>query len=174
MGRVKIYRWITRLEDSSEESSLNPLTKDEMNLTVSDMRQEHEWDWGATSFDIPLPIKERIEAIPFQEYGNGEDSIMWKYSKDGEVTTNSAYLQVRDDYRNDPPFQGYCILKLNMLLKVINFLCLCHHNSVPIRDVFASRGINYGHTCPLCNCHRETIIHLLQDCAHVQDFWSKI
>lgn len=38
MGRVKIYRWITRLEDSSEESSLNPLTKDEMNLAVSDMR----------------------------------------------------------------------------------------------------------------------------------------
>ena len=161
MGGGKIYGWISGLEDSLEQSSLNPLTEDEMNLDVSDMRQEHEWDWGAISFDIPLVIKERIKAIPFQEYGNGEDSIMWKYSKDGEFTTNFAYLQVRADYGKGPPFQGYWVLKLNMLLKVINFLWLCHHNNVPIRDVFASRGINCGHTCPLYNCHHETIIHLL-------------
>lgn len=61
-----------------------------------------------------------------------------------------------------------------MLQKVINFLWLCHHNNVPIRDVFASRGINYRHTCPLCNCHSKTITHLLWDCAYAQDFWSKI
>lgn len=31
------------------------LTRDEMNLAVSDLRHEHEWNWDSISFDLPLP-----------------------------------------------------------------------------------------------------------------------
>lgn len=68
------------------------LTRDEMNLAVSDLRHEREW----------------IKAISFQEYGNEEYTINYveafNCSKDGEFTTNSAYLLARAAHEPEPPF----------------------------------------------------------------------
>ena len=93
--------------------------------------------------------------------------------KMGSFTTNSAYLLARAAHEPEPPFQGHWIWKLDMLPRIINFLWLFHHNSVPIRDVLASRGNNCGNTCPLCNYQCETIVHLLRDCAYARDFEAR-
>ena len=61
-----------------------------------------------------------------------------------------------------------------MLLKIVNFLWLCLHNSVLVRDVLASRGINCEGRCPLCRNHNEKISHLLKGCDYAREFWQRL
>ena len=37
-----------------------------------------------------------------------------------------------------------------------------------------SRGINCNNVCQVCNLHGESILHVLRDCAFVQEFWNRI
>ena len=39
-----------------------------------------------------LSVKDKIRAIPRQLFWRGEDTIMWKNSRDGEFFTKSAYV----------------------------------------------------------------------------------
>lgn len=61
-----------------------------------------------------------------------------------------------------------------MLPKIVNFLWLTLHNSVPVRDVLASRGIDCDRRCPLCKSHSELVNHLLRECVFARDFQHKI
>ena len=51
---------------------------------------------------------------------------------------------------------------------------MCHHNSVLVRQVVATRGINCDPICPLCKSQEETILHLLRDCPFAATFWRAI
>ena len=93
---------------------------------------------------------------------------MWKYSKDGEFSTNSAYQLANQGETSDTPFQGQWIWKLDILPKIANFLWLCFHSSIPVRDVLVARGINCDRVCLVCNCQDETIVPLLRDCEVAQ------
>ena len=57
--------------------------------------------------------------------------------------------------------------------KIINFLWLCMHNSLPVRAVLAMRGIIRDSSCLLCNNSSETIRHLLIECVVAKEFWYK-
>ena len=46
---------------------------------------------GAVSFELPSSIKEKIRAIPCQKFGRANDTILWKFSKDGDFSVKSAY-----------------------------------------------------------------------------------
>ena len=98
-----------------------PLKPEENNLVVSNLHQNHEWKWEKLSFDHPRDIKDRIKAISMQFYGCREDSILWKHSKDGEFSTNLAYLLAIQDSQPQTLFQGHWIRKLNILPKIIHF-----------------------------------------------------
>ena len=101
--------------------------------------------------------------------GGGEDVIMWKFSKDGEFTTKSAYAWLNGPQQSEVTFQGKWIWKIDTLPKVINFLWLCMHNSLPVRSVLVMRGI-IRDSCPLCNSFPETISHLLKECVVAKEF----
>ncbi|XP_075670215.1 uncharacterized protein LOC142639980 [Castanea sativa] len=90
--------------------------------------------WGSTS------EKKRMHML----FGNRTDSIMWKYSKDGEFSTNSAYQLANEDDMAENQFQGQWLWKLDGLPKIISFLWLCVHGSIPMKSVLAVRGINCG------------------------------
>ena len=60
-------------------------------MKVANLRCSHDWNWECISFYLPKCIKNRIRAIPIRLFGDGKDTIMWKYSKDGEFSTKSAY-----------------------------------------------------------------------------------
>lgn len=139
-----------------------PLAKSE--LKVADLNQNHVWNWSLISFDLPQHIKEIIKAIPIQMFGTGEDSIMWTASKDGEFSTNSAYHLATLNHSQESPFCGVWIWKIDSLPKIIHFLWLCLHNSVPMREVLATRGVSCNSLCPICNRQKENIIHVLCDC----------
>ena len=82
------------------------------------------------------------------------DSIMWKYSKDGDFSTNSAYQLANEDNATETQFQGQWLWKFDVLPKILSFLWLCVHGSIPVKSVLATRGINCGKTCPLCIWHK--------------------
>ena len=63
---------------------------------------------------------------------------------------------------------------MDMLPKIINFLWLCYHNSVPVRDVLANRGISNNNACPVCGRQGETIIHTLRECEFAKFCWNKL
>ena len=65
--------------------------QEDLNLRVSDLLCCQEWKWDLISFDLPQSIKDKIKSIPIQMYGSGRDTVMWKFSKNGEFTTNSTY-----------------------------------------------------------------------------------
>ena len=99
---------------------------------------------------------------------------MWKNSKDGVFSTNSAYQLANEDNTTENQFQGQWLWKLDVLPKIISFLWLCVHVSIPAKSVLAARGINSGKTCPLCIWHKETIVHLLRDCEVARDLWYRL
>ena len=132
------------------------------------------WNWEAISFDLPQVIRDKIRAIPCQQVGNAKDIIIWKFSKDGNFSIKSAYDLANLDQEQNSLFQGQWIWKLDMLPRTINLLWLILHNSVPVKDVLASRGINCDRKCLLCKNHSESVNHLLRECVFTCDFWHKI
>lgn len=51
---------------------------------------------------------------------------------------------------------------------------LCHHNSILVKEVIASRGISCDSVSPLCKCQRESIIHMPREYGVAFNFWRKI
>lgn len=107
-------------------------------------------------------------------FGDRKDTILWKYSKDGDFSTKSAYQLTNQGEILDTQFHGKWIWKLDILPKITNFLWLCMHGSIPVKDVLASSGINCDRVCPLCKCQDETILHLLRDYGVAREFWRKL
>ena len=110
-----------------------------------------------------------MKAIPLQLFESRKDSIMWKYSKDGEFSTNSAYQLANQPDSEEYQFKEQWIWNLDILPKIISFLWLCVHGSIPVKSVPAARGINCDKVCPMCKHHEETIVHLLRDCEVARD-----
>ena len=150
-----------------------PLRQVEQVIIIEEMRRGGEWQWNAISFDLPLCIKGRILATPIQLYGVKGDSMNQKASKDGEFTVASAYTLARPEEECSDGFKGSWIWKIDSLPRICHFLQLCHHNSVLVREVIASRGIECEAVCPLYNSDAETIIHMLRDCPFAAAFLEK-
>lgn len=62
----------------------------------------------------------------------------------------------------------------NWIPKIANFLWLCMHNSIPVRDVLATRGINCNRVYLVCKRQDHTIVHLLRDCRVAREFWRRL
>ena len=55
--------------------------------------------------------------------------------------------------------------------KIIFFLWLCLHNSIPTCDILGSRGLRLSPICPICSEENETIDHLLRRCKIAAELW---
>ena len=77
-----------------------PLGQEELNLRVSNLFCCQEWKWDLISFDLPQSIKDKIKSIPIQIFGSGRDTVMWKFSKNGEFSTKSAYCLANQGEEN--------------------------------------------------------------------------
>ena len=105
------------------------------------LESEQDWRWEVISFVLSDSIKDRIKATLRQLVGRREDVIMWKLSKDGEFSTKFAYDWLNRTQQIETTFQGQWIWKIDTLPKIINFLWLCTHNSLPVRAFLARKGI---------------------------------
>ena len=142
-------------------------------LVANFLDDNGNWSWDNLSFVLPQSILDAINATPISTASPSEDLIAWKPSKDGCLSLNSAYLLAKGlNVLNPPTFSASWIWKLNAPQKIRIFLWLCSYNSIPVREVLGSRGLTIDHSCPLCNNHSESIIHIFRECQSSVSFWN--
>ena len=151
-----------------------PINDMECNLAVVDLIQDNNWNWNALSFKLPSDIMDKIKAIPIQLFGRKEDRLIWRLTKDGEFNTASAYMLASKDDGEANSFTGGWVWKLDTLPRIQSFLWLCHHRSIPVREMLANRGIQCDTTCLLCRNASEPAIHLLRECPYAKQIWRKV
>ena len=111
----------------------------------------------------------------FQCWSNSQDTRYWLDSPNGEFNFKSTYKLESNSCGQPSHFAGgKWLWKVFSLPKVKYFIWLCLHNSLSVREVLASRGLNITHLCPRCGTHAESILHLLRDCCDSCAFWQKI
>lgn len=103
-------------------------------------------------------------------YGEKEDTLAWKYSKDGDFSATSTYDLASAKDKGLQSVSGKWLWKLDTLPKIKHFIWLCLHHGVPVRQILNTRGISCNTCFLLCQCQDESIIHLLRDCPFALSF----
>ena len=60
---------------------------------------------------------------------------MWKFTKDGDFSTNSAYQSILTDFGVENTFKGAWIWKLDTIPKIRSLFWLSMHNSAPVISI---------------------------------------
>jgi hypothetical protein len=132
-------------------------------------------DLSRISFVLPSQLTDSLKAIPLQCWSNSQDTRYWLDSPNGEFNFKSAYQLESNSCGQPSHFAGgKWLWKVFSLPKVKYFIWLCLHNSLSVREVLATRGLNITPLCPRCGTHAESILHLLRDCRDSCAFWQKI
>jgi ribonuclease HI len=132
-------------------------------------------DLTRISFVLPSQLIDSLKAIPLQCWSNSQDTRYWLDSPTGEFNFKSAYQLESNSSGQPSQFAGgKWLWKVSSLPKVKYFIWLCLHNSLSVREVLASRGLNITPLCLRCGTHAESILHLLRDCSDSCAFWQKI
>jgi ribonuclease HI len=132
-------------------------------------------DLTRISFVLPSQLTDSLKAIPLQCWSTSQDTRYWLDSPTGEFNFKSAYQLESNSSGQPSQFAGgKWLWKVSSLPKVKYFIWLCLHNSLFVREVLASRGLNITPLCPRCGTHAESILHLLRDCSASCAFWQKI
>jgi ribonuclease HI len=132
------------------------------------------WDFSKISFNLPDNIRDAIRAVNVCSLSNQEDSIAWD-SSDGGFSLGQAYQLARKQQNVvNRPNNSMWLWKVKTSPRILFFLWQCYHDSVPVRDTLASRGLNITSSCPRCLGQNETLIHLLRDCPDSVAFWHTI
>ena len=152
------------------------LARNEECLTV---KQCHSgslgWSLHNLSFELPSELIEDIKATPFSNDPNTQDSLAWAFSKDGWFSIKSAYLLARDLNPLNPRMDYVSwVWKMDAPPKILFFLWLCLHNSLPTCTILGSRGLNLSLSYPICNEDYESIDHLLRRCKTTVELWQKL
>ena len=104
--------------------SPRPIPLDSSNLKVEDVISPHGWLWSAIPFDLPLEIKESIQAVPFPIAAKNVDKLAWKGSSKGGFSLKGAYrLATQPSKANS--FPGSWIWKSSTLPKIQMFIWKC-------------------------------------------------
>ena len=114
-----------------------------------------------------------IQAIPINLTSTLDDTTAWALLRDGNFNLALAYLLAKGlNALNLPTFTSNWIWKMKVPQKIIIFLWLCSHNSVPVREALGSRGLTLDQACPLCHSQVESINHVLRYCPFAVSFWN--
>ncbi|KAL0011218.1 hypothetical protein SO802_006326 [Lithocarpus litseifolius] len=136
--------------------------------------QHNSWNLGNISFSFPYSLRQRIKATPIPMASASVDHISLCSSPDREFDLKEAYnlaCAVQDSHFYEP-FMGNWVWKTITLPKIKCFLWQCIHKSIPAREVLSARVLVVPISCPLCNAHIESIIHILHDCPLANEFWD--
>lgn len=153
-----------------------PLTRGEEEALVKDVVSFSGWNWQGFSFSFPYSLKLEIKATPIPFVTSNADCITWSSSPSGDFDIKEAYKLASVETQGWSPatFNGEWIWKVRTIPKIQCFIWQCIHQSIPVRSVLASRGMNIPEMCPLCSDGPETIAHALRDCREAQHFWRSL
>ena len=151
-----------------------PFNRGEEYTRLKEIASYSGWSWHNISFALPNQLVAAIKATPISFSALYEDRLTWSSSPAGAFDLKKAYRLARLEGFDDQarPFEGEWIWKTPTIPKIKCFLWQCHHNSILVRAILASRGMDILPSCPICNKAPETILHVLRDCPFAQGFWK--
>ena len=101
-----------------------------------------------------------------------EDQIKWKWTADGQYTTQSAYrAQFIGSYNRH---HTKLIWRARAENKCKLFAWILIQNKILTSDNLALRGWPHQNSCVLCNGPMETGMHLCLTCPFAQAVWSQV
>lgn len=106
---------------------------------------------------------QEIKATPISFAASSVDCIIWHSSSSGNFDLKKAYKLacLADEGWSSVSFNGEWIWKVSTIPKIQCFIWQCFLQSIQVRGVLSTRGLNILDVCPLCNEGIETITHAL-------------
>ena len=123
-----------------------PLASQEDALTVWDVKE-----LGVANLSLQLLefIIQAISATPFANNAELHDSPVWAFSKNGDFSLSAAYVMAKGlNPLNLCTSPISWIWKIKSSPRIIFFLWLVGHNSIPTCEVLGSRGFTLDTCCP--------------------------
>jgi hypothetical protein len=152
-----------------------PLALEESSFRICDLIEGASfWDFSKLSVVLPSSICAQIKSIYLCTLNHLEDCIVCDMV-DGSFSLRKAY-----QLACKPSHSMACLSSPSWLwhtltsLRIQFFLWQCYHDSVPVRDTLAHRGINITPSCPRCSSPIESLSHVLKDCPNSISFWNDI
>ncbi|KAL8151867.1 hypothetical protein V2J09_021675 [Rumex salicifolius] len=134
------------------------------------------WAWGQFSNFLPASCLMRLCAVVVRHGPNVADMISWAYSRDGEYSTKSAYLSLKQ-----PPFMEteLCdifrrIWRLRVSERIRMFLWMGVHGKLMTNAERFRRHFASSPACSICGRGDETLLHIFRDCGKARDVWRAL
>ncbi|KAF7800797.1 putative ribonuclease H protein [Senna tora] len=108
------------------------------------------------------------------EFGAGKDSFAWIFSKDGQFSTKSAYMDVVFSGNSNTGFIWKKIWKCPAIQRAQSFLWILSHDCIMTESQRLKRKLSNSDMCRRCNLSRESSLHAIRDCPLVKPLWYKI
>lgn len=101
-----------------------------------------------------------------------QDEIVWRWTNDGEYSTQSAYAIQFEGSRRKPALMR--IWKAQTEPKCKFFAWLLLHQKILTANNLAKRGWPNDPICKLCQAENETPQHLGKDCSFTKEVWMVV
>jgi hypothetical protein len=134
----------------------------------------HKWIdhiYPPTSQEEVIQYVRLWEAVRGVELDNSiEDEITWRWTADGEYTTQSAYqvqfIGVFSKIKITPIWRAKAERKCRF------FAWTLLHKKILTANNLLKRGWTDDTECKLCNSDQETPVHLCKDCPFAKEVWA--
>jgi hypothetical protein len=156
------------------EQYLDSIPMGEIEYSVSSYVIDGDWNWNMLASRVPESICNLISKLKAPTAGNS-DIPNWDMSTDGNFSINSAYkfLSNNDnDTTNVSPLFDQ-VWHWQGPNRIRTILWKLAHGSLMTNAVRAHRQMTTDDTCPRCQTHPETIMHMLRDCEDAQNYWNQ-
>ena len=108
----------------------------------------HTWKPGLVRSLYPYPTCSEILSLPISKTGTGLDQLVWKYSHSGDYQVKSAYNLISKENVIHTLNPWHMIWKVQVPVKIGNFVWRLCHDSLPTFLTLKIRGIpvaSYAH-----------------------------
>ena len=140
----------------------------EANLKINDLCDPNcQWNFDELYFPLPSSLVQVIKEIPHSFNSSQQDSPIWLPSSNGRFLTSSAYnIALNFELKHPIPIttNWKWLWKIFTLPHVVSHLWLTYHDGLPTRYLLAKHNIVTNASCPLCDAHQESTLHILRDC----------
>ena len=168
--------WYDKWLDKGALQSLikGPLNRGEEHIKLKEVVSFSGWDWQSCSFTLPDQLLMEVKATPISFTAQNLDRITWSSTPSGNFELKAAYKIARMEETGNSPcrFNGQWIWKVQTIPKILCSIWQCYYNSIPVRAILASYGMEMPVSCLLCDEGTENVIHVLRDCGVAQSFWD--
>ncbi|KAL4359627.1 hypothetical protein AHAS_Ahas08G0096300 [Arachis hypogaea] len=132
-----------------------------------------QWDVRKLQEVLPEDIVKRIVGISPPSPWKEADYLAWSSSPDGQFSIKSAYQNLMESQ-----ITTNRIFRLVWMWqgpeRVKTFLWLVAHNAILTNAERRRRHLTMDGTCPRCQHHDESTIHVLRDCPYATSIWKRL